>query len=787
MVEYRKVIRLRPTDQDVRLKIADLYTVLEKPDSVAFYAEQAITENSFIKTKDYAQAHKQMSSQLQTSKFSYFALGYMNEKGYESAPNFVEARKWYQYADQLSFPAATYRLISLYQSGRLKISQREVTLEIERLRKNEKVKRKKFTVPCLLADGSKKPIDFIIEEYPRNEDAPIQHEVERIKEIYGAAVPPDVIDSFNKLFTIARKNKVSFTDLCVYALEANNEEKLTSKAINYPAKALAAISENQLDSLNYFMAKASTTYIGVDLQKPDESARKLLDSLRKGTDHDGLLYYALGFLYENKPAGREWSKAEKWYTYAFQVGYAPAYFRLLNRYRQLSSTSAAIWLTDNYNRGTKSYDVKCKLPDGTEKSYSLYVQDFPLNTNNPIEQESLRLLDVFGATPTETVKSIFTSIYTESRAKKQSFIETCKLLISTRSSPETESNKTKTESEQYVEEGDALYDKKDYKEAAKFYQKSIDKATDADERSWAYLRLGDSQFMADQSQAAIQAYLSSISNKPRGRAYFGLGYVYRAQKNSIKAIDAFKKAIELRPTESSYLRSLAETYYDDKNYDEAVRVYKRSLEIEPGNSNALIKLSLALVALERYDESISYLNKAIEINPSQAALFYYYQSYAYKQAKQLTKAIELAQKAVNLQPKEIDYQEGLASAYYKAKQYEQAAGAYKKALELDPKRLDVLNGLGISLTYLRKYDEALATFRKGIEIDPDNAGTFYYNIACNYALQNKIPQALENLEVALAKYKYGELEEIRSDPDFASIRNADSFKNLLAKYFPRKP
>jgi hypothetical protein len=82
---------------------------------------------------------------------------------------------------------------------------------------------KKFTIPCDFG-GKKAPFDVYI-GMPKIGNHPLQHQAHWLASERGGTIPAEVMESFAKLLALAEKNGVSFEDLCVYALEAANEEK----------------------------------------------------------------------------------------------------------------------------------------------------------------------------------------------------------------------------------------------------------------------------------------------------------------------------------------------------------------------------------------------------------------------------------------------------------------------------------------------------------------------------------------------------------------------------------
>lgn len=82
---------------------------------------------------------------------------------------------------------------------------------------------KKFTIPCDFG-GKKAPFDVFIGE-PDGDIHPLYYQAKWLAKHRGGIIPQEVMESFQKLYALSKKNNVSFEDLCVYALEAANEAK----------------------------------------------------------------------------------------------------------------------------------------------------------------------------------------------------------------------------------------------------------------------------------------------------------------------------------------------------------------------------------------------------------------------------------------------------------------------------------------------------------------------------------------------------------------------------------
>ncbi len=81
---------------------------------------------------------------------------------------------------------------------------------------------KKFTVPCIFGD-QKSPFTIYIGE-PKYDSHPIQNQADWLSKNRGGQVPPEIMESLSKLHALSKKNKVSFEELCVYALTAAQKQ-----------------------------------------------------------------------------------------------------------------------------------------------------------------------------------------------------------------------------------------------------------------------------------------------------------------------------------------------------------------------------------------------------------------------------------------------------------------------------------------------------------------------------------------------------------------------------------
>ena len=138
-----------------------------------------------------------------------------------------DALPYLEYASHWGNHESSIFLAQAYRDG-LSVRKNEARAkELEALAAKQSLKR--FTIPCDF-NGTKSPFNIYVGEYPeeyRSQFPGIDDQAKWLKEARGGIVPPEVVESFQKLQKIALENKVSFPELCVYALG----DAETSKAV----------------------------------------------------------------------------------------------------------------------------------------------------------------------------------------------------------------------------------------------------------------------------------------------------------------------------------------------------------------------------------------------------------------------------------------------------------------------------------------------------------------------------------------------------------------------------
>lgn len=115
----------------------------------------------------------------------------------------------------------------------------------------------------------------------------------------------------------------------------------------------------------------------------------------------------------------------------------------------------------------------------------------------------------------------------------------------------------------------------------------------------------------DEAKKWFQKCLSVRQNDDA--VYYALAEIARKKKNTINALDLYQKAYTLDATNSTYLKNLAELYFDKGDYEKAAPLFRQLCKHDPRNPDYRFGYSKTLIYLKLYKEAINQLNQLQEL------------------------------------------------------------------------------------------------------------------------------------------------------------------------------
>jgi tetratricopeptide (TPR) repeat protein len=234
-----------------------------------------------------------------------------------------------------------------------------------------------------------------------------------------------------------------------------------------------------------------------------------------------------------------------------------------------------------------------------------------------------------------------------------------------------------------------------------------------------------------------------VKKSPRNaKAHNNLGSQYKQYGSADKAIEHYRKAVELNPDYADAHYNLANEYNDRGKTEKAAVHFSTAVMIRPDYAEAHNNLGVAYSSLGRTDSAIEHYRRAVELNPDYADAHYNLAN-EYKAKGRSDKAIEHFRAAINLRPDHFEAYNNLG-VVYRAKGFNnKAIEQYLTAIRLRPEYAETHNNLGVAYWSMGFIEKAMERFRLAVELRPDFAEA-HYNLALAFDYKGLKGKATEH-------------------------------------------
>ncbi|MDC3020982.1 tetratricopeptide repeat protein [Paracoccaceae bacterium] len=158
--------------------------------------------------------------------------------------------------------------------------------------------------------------------------------------------------------------------------------------------------------------------------------------------------------------------------------------------------------------------------------------------------------------------------------------------------------------------------------------------------------------------------------------------------------------------------------------DKAVDAFKKAISIKPDYADAYNNMGNALKGQGKLEEAIEAYNKALSINPDYTEA-YYNMGNALKEQGKLDEAIEAYKKALSIKPDNSRAYNNMGNALQDQGNLEEAMKAYTKAISIKPDYTEAYYNMGNVLKDKGKIEEAIEAYTKALSINPDYTEAYY--------------------------------------------------------------
>lgn len=204
-----------------------------------------------------------------------------------------------------------------------------------------------------------------------------------------------------------------------------------------------------------------------------------------------------------------------------------------------------------------------------------------------------------------------------------------------------------------------------------------------------YTLLGDTYEDMKRYDKALEAYGQVPADSPlRTNAEMEMSVSLQRLDRKDEALEKLKQLIAREPENYDAIVTLGNIYRNNEDYANAAKVYDDAIalitEPVPGHWRVYYYDGIAHERLKQWDIAEKRFRRALELSPEEASVLNYLGYSMIEKKINLTEAMEMVKKAVELKPNDGYIIDSLGWAYFQLGDYEQAVTHIERAVELLP-------------------------------------------------------------------------------------------------------
>ncbi len=219
-------------------------------------------------------------------------------------------------------------------------------------------------------------------------------------------------------------------------------------------------------------------------------------------------------------------------------------------------------------------------------------------------------------------------------------------------------------------------------------------------------------------EAVYKKILTLSPNNPY--ALNNLGYLYA--EFGVHKADAqifCQRAVDQVPNNAGFRDSLGWAAFKNGQLDKAEAELSKSLSMNPDSFDTLYHLGTTYYVRKKYDKAISMYEKAVQIKPNAADALNNYAYLLSELDRDLEKGLQMARKAIALDPDNPSYLDTVGWIEFRLGNYEEAQRYLKKAFQLSPDVGEILAHLGKLYLQIKQFEKGLGFLKQAQKADPN--------------------------------------------------------------------
>ena len=272
------------------------------------------------------------------------------------------------------------------------------------------------------------------------------------------------------------------------------------------------------------------------------------------------------------------------------------------------------------------------------------------------------------------------------------------------------------------------------------------------EAYWRKYELTHDKHWAD---AAIEnCRKGSARDSTLAAAHICLGRVYGGTGDYEKAVNEYRQAVELEPTNDTALGGLAYAYEQLNQLDAAEKTFKQAITVRPNYWATYNWLGRFYQRHARYEDAAAMFLHVVSLAPDSFTGYYNLGGDRILQGK-YADAIPLLQRSLEIR-KTADATSNLGTAYFQLHRYTEAARAFEQSTQLDPQNYIFWGNLGDAYYWApgergaasAAYGKGISLGKEKLHVNPRDAEVLS-SLAMYHAMRGERKAALNNVDASL--------------------------------------
>jgi superkiller protein 3 len=180
-------------------------------------------------------------------------------------------------------------------------------------------------------------------------------------------------------------------------------------------------------------------------------------------------------------------------------------------------------------------------------------------------------------------------------------------------------------------------------------------------------------------------------------AQYTLGTVHQTLGNRWKAAAQFRASTQLDATYPEPFKALGDLFLaaPRRLFDQAVEAYTKAIELRPFYAEAHVGLGDAKAAKGDIDGAVGAYQKALVFNPVNPKVHMSLGKIYYSEKNLYYESVNAYKKAIDLDPQSVEARMGLGEVYEDKGLYKEATEEYRRVIELDGKHTGAMYNLAV--------------------------------------------------------------------------------------------